>query len=50
MIRVAFGVEELTAFFGVDDKATSHCTVWTDGGGLLGFEDLQAGGVRTYRL
>jgi hypothetical protein len=45
MIRIAFCVEKLAAFFGVDNDATSHGTVGADGVGLLGFEDLQVGSV-----
>jgi hypothetical protein len=46
MIGIAFGAEEFAAFFGVNNDATPHCTIWADGGGLFGFEDLQSGSVR----
>jgi hypothetical protein len=50
MIRVSFSVEKLAALLGVDNETTSHRTVRTNGGGLLGLEDLQARGVRLHRL
>jgi hypothetical protein len=40
MVRVTLGVEKFAALFGVRNETASDRTVWTDGSGLFGFEDL----------